>query len=75
MRVWGEGEAPSGFIWQGVYHHILNTYNRWRVHTRWWEPGEATRREYVKVTTDKGLLCLLYQDMHTGGWFLARIYD
>ena len=32
-------------------------------------------REYVKVTTDTGLLCLLYQDMHDGGWFLARIYD
>jgi hypothetical protein len=28
----------------------------------------------VKVTTDTGLLCLLYRDL-TGGWFLARVYD
>jgi hypothetical protein len=32
-------------------------------------------REYVKVTTDTGLLCLLYRDLHDGGWFLARVYD
>jgi hypothetical protein len=32
-------------------------------------------REYVKVTTDTGLLCLLYRNLHDGGWFLARIYD
>jgi hypothetical protein len=31
-------------------------------------------REYVKVTTDTGLLCLLYWDS-TGDWFLARVYD
>ncbi len=32
-------------------------------------------REYVKVATDTGLLCLLYRDLHDGGWFLARVYD
>jgi hypothetical protein len=32
-------------------------------------------REYVKVTTDTGLLCLLYHDLIQSGWFLARVYD
>jgi hypothetical protein len=32
-------------------------------------------REYIKVTTDTGLLCLLYRNLHDGGWFLARVYD
>jgi hypothetical protein len=45
------------------------------VHTRWWEPEAAIWREYVKVATKTGLLCLLYRDLIQGGWFLARIYD
>jgi hypothetical protein len=49
--------------------------NRWRVHTRWWEPAEAVWREYLKVTTDSGFLCLIYHDLVSGGWFLSRIYD
>lgn len=83
-RLWSEGEAIetrggeamlTGFTGQGVSHHVLEVCNRWRVHTRWWEPGETIWREYVKVTTDTGLLCLLYRDLLDGGWFLARIYD
>jgi hypothetical protein len=49
------------------------------VQTRWWDqaghPAGGGRREYVKVATDTGLLCLLYRDLDHGGWFLARIYD
>jgi hypothetical protein len=83
-RLWSEGEAIetrgeeemlAGFAGQGTSHHVLEVCNRWRVHTRWWEPGEAIWREYVKVTTDTGLLCLLYRDLLDGSWFLARIYD
>lgn len=75
VEVWGEKETPAGFTWRGVSHHILDACNRWRVHTRWWEPDQALWREYVKVTTDTGLLCLLYRDLLGGGWFLVRIYD
>ena len=39
------------------------------------EERRSIWREYVKVTTDTGLLCLLYRDLHAGGWFLARVYD
>jgi len=83
-RLWPEGEAvtalgadetPAGFLWGGTFHQILEICNRWRVHTRWWEPGQAVWREYLKVTTDTGLLCLLYRDLFKGGWFLARVYD
>jgi hypothetical protein len=35
----------------------------------------AVWREYLKVTTDTGLLCLLYRELPAGGWFLARVYD
>ena len=67
--------APAGFVWDGRSHRILEICNRWRVHTYWWEPDQTVWREYLKVTTDTGLLCLIYRDLLSGGWFLARIYD
>ena len=75
VEAWGRNETPDGFVWDGASHHVLEVCNRWRVHTRWWEPSASTWREYIKVATDKGLLCLLYQDLPGGTWFLARVYD
>jgi hypothetical protein len=75
VQMWGEDDMPEGFTWQGVSHSIESICNRWRVHTRWWELGGSVWREYWKVTTDSGYLCLLYHDLRGGGWFLARLYD
>lgn len=75
VQVWGDENAPAGFVWQGTSHSIERVCNRWRLHTRWWEPGQVVWREYCKVTTDRGYLCLLYHDLLGGGWFLARLYD
>ena len=75
VNAWGGEETPAGFAWQGTSHHIAEVCNCWRVHTRWWEPEQTIWREYVKVATDRGLLCLLYRDLVQGGWFLARVYD
>jgi hypothetical protein len=75
VEILGAQEIPAGFVWQRMPHHILTICNRWRIHTRWWEPDEAVWREYLKVETDDGLLCLLYRDLVHGSWFLARVYD
>ena len=75
LEVWGGEETPVGFARQATSHRVLKVYNRWRIHTRWWESEEVIWREYIKVATDKGLLCLLYRDLGSGGWFLARVYD
>lgn len=75
VEVWGEGEAPNGFKWRGETHRVLEVCNRWRIHTHWWEPGKTIWREYLKVATANGLLCLIYRDLLSGGWFLARVYD
>jgi hypothetical protein len=75
VTTWGGEEMPAGFDWQGVSHRIQELCNRWQVHTRWWEQEKAIWREYLKVATDTGLLCLIYRDLHHGGWFLARLYD
>jgi hypothetical protein len=83
-RLWPKGElvevrggegTVAGFVWRGSSHQIQETCNRWRVHTRWWESDQAVWREYLKVITDTGLLCLLYRDLLGGDWFLARVYD
>jgi hypothetical protein len=83
VEIWGsEGNPaanpeanPTAFIWRGRSHGIERVHNRWRVHTRWWEPPGLVWREYLKVTTDTGLLCLLFHDLLAGEWFLARVYD
>lgn len=75
VKVRGEEAFPTSFEWQGGTHRILEVCNRWRMHTRWWAPDEIIWREYLKVTTDTGLLCLIYRDLLAGGWCLARLYD
>lgn len=78
VEAWGEGThppEPAGFVWRGVSHRICQVCNRWRVHTYWWEPERMIWREYLKVITDTGILCILYQDLVEVSWFLARIYD
>jgi hypothetical protein len=75
IQVWGPEDAPEAFVWRGTRHRVERVCNRWRVHTRWWESGEAMWREYWKVTTDRGILCQIYYDLRAGGWFLSRLYD
>lgn len=87
VATWGEAETPAGFVWRQIRHPIEDVCNRWRVHTNWWGPtpardsprtsgaSEVIWREYVKVTTHTGFLCLLYHDLLAGGWYLARVYD
>jgi len=75
IEVWGGEGMPAGFEWHGEPHRVQDVCNCWRIHTRWWEPEHAIWREYLKVVTDTGLLCLIYDDLLTGDWFLSRIYD
>ena len=75
IQVRSEEEPPTCFLWHAETHHMLDTCNCWRIHTCWWEPEHAVWREYLKVITDTGLLCLIYQDLLSGAWFLCRVYD
>ena len=75
VETWGATATPDGFVWQGAPHRILEVSNRWRVHARWWAPDEVVWREYLKVATDTGLLCLICRDLPAGDWLLARLYD
>jgi hypothetical protein len=83
-----QGDAPSGFRWEQRGHRVQEISTHWRVHTNWWRldetgpptplPHEASAevwRDYWEVTTDTGLLCVLYHDLIGDAWYLERIYE
>jgi hypothetical protein len=66
-------ELPAHFVWQGRVHRIQHIARRWRVDLEWWRL--RIWRDYFRVTTDTGLLVVLYHDLQTGAWYVQRLYD
>lgn len=74
ISVQADAEAqPVSFVWFGRQHGIVRVCNAWRVHTGWWR--QEVRRDYFKVQTEDGLLCVVYHDLLAGRWHLVRVYD
>lgn len=83
--LWVEGElvhvttTPDGrplrFVWRGHAYRVDAVCNRWRASETWWRSDPDAWREYLKVTTRDGLLCLLARDLDADRWSLIRIYD
>ncbi len=69
----GADGRPQVFWWREARHEVASIANRWRVRATWW--SVEAWREYYKITTDDGLLCTIYCDLVTGGWYCARLYD
>jgi len=65
--------TPQSFIWQGRSHPVQKVSKRWRVDRGWWR--RRIWREYFKLTTQSGLLVIIYRDLLTGQWYLQRLYD
>jgi len=82
-RVWIQGDAitaevddvssPIRFTWAGRTHNVKTVANRWRVDANWWRL--RLWHEYFKLTTDTGLLVVVYHDLVDGEWYLQRLYD
>lgn len=81
-RLWPEGRPidvvqeegmPASFSWRGQTHRVAQITQRWRVDVDWWR--ERRWRAYYKLTTDTGLLVVLFQDLATHAWYLQRLYD
>lgn len=82
-HLWPQGEpiavqsdellTPQAFTWHGQNHPVRQVAKRWRVDLDWWQ----TRiwREYFKLTTQTGLLVVIYLDIVSGKWYLQRLYD
>jgi hypothetical protein len=75
VQVWGATNCPDGFHYRGQPHRIVEICNHWQIHARWWEPGATVWREYWKMVTDTGILCLIYHDQLSDGWFITQVYD
>jgi hypothetical protein len=74
IKVLGEKEgAPDRLIWQGQMHPIAHVTRRWRVQIEWWR--EPLWRDYFKLTTETGLLLIIYHDLHEDNWYVQRLYD
>lgn len=82
-RVWLEGDPisvevdgagnPIYFIWGDKAHTAQSIANRWRVDVNWWRL--RLWRDYFKLTTDTGLLVIVYRDLVDGTWYMQRLYD
>lgn len=84
-RLWSAGELirvvrdshhqPLRFVWQGQTYHVEKIHQMWEVDTDWWNGQGRIWRDYFAVTTNNGLLCVLYFDKATSQWRLAKVYD
>jgi hypothetical protein len=74
VRVDGQGR-PTAFVWQGRTHQVAHLRQQWLVDTDWWSEAGRIWRAYAVMTTDTGLLCVVYQDLISEAWFLAKVYD
>jgi hypothetical protein len=74
IEVMGEKERfPHQLIWQGQTHTVQQVTRRWRIKSDWWD--EPLWRDYFKLTTDTGLLMIIFQDLLQKQWYLQRLYD
>ena len=65
--------TPQQFTWRRQAHPVERVARRWRVDVDWWR-GRVWR-EYFKVTTQTGLLVVIYRDFIGDTWYLPRLYD
>ena len=67
-----QGE-PVLFTWKGQAHEVDMLIRQWRVDVEWWQ--SRVWRVYFKLSTQTGLLVVIYQDLITDLWFLQQLYD
>jgi len=69
---WDEGELVA-LVVAGHRHVVVEEMRRWRVEADWWK--DAVARDYLTLRTADGLVCDVYGERQTGGWWLQRVMD
>lgn len=64
---------PVRLRWRRWQVSVAAICNRWRVAEDWWR--DEVVRDYYKVETDDGTLCVIYRDLRDDSWHLQRVYD
>jgi hypothetical protein len=67
------GGEPVSLRWRCWYGEVAAICNRWRVEDDWWRQEVA--RDYYKVRTTDGTLCVIFRDRRQNTWHLQRVYD
>ena len=69
----GDDGQPAAFKWQGRLHPVATINQQWRIEEDWWR--EPVERDYYKLTTQTGLLVVIFRNLSNGAWYLQRLYD
>lgn len=67
-----ERGRPIQFVWNGVAYKVERVVSDTEVDTEWWVK-RVWRRSVTVLTEEK--MCLLYNDLETGTWFVSKLYD
>jgi hypothetical protein len=65
---------PTHVLWHGKYHGVERVGRIRVVDDCWWTFARIWR-VYYRVTTDCGLLIVIFCDVLTNNWYLERLYD
>ncbi len=65
---------PHRLAWRGRWEAVRAGV-RWRLEDDWWRPGGEVVREYHKLRTASGAVCVVFHDEVDGNWYLERILD
>jgi hypothetical protein len=67
------GGDPARITWRDRHHPVALITRRWRVDSEWWR--RRAWRAYYKLSTETGLLLVLYHDLSEDRWYIQRLYD
>ena len=65
---------PVAFRLRGAQHVVRQSVGPERIETGWWR-GRHLRRDYYRVTTDRGLHAWLFRDRVTTEWYVQGWFD
>lgn len=67
---------PTGLRWRGRDARVARIEATWAMDTDWWAAAEeGVRRRYVRLLTQGGLHCVVYNDLTAGRWYLDAVID
>ncbi|HEV3234662.1 MAG TPA: hypothetical protein VG329_08965 [Candidatus Dormibacteraeota bacterium] len=73
VEVSAAGGVPQRLRLGDHRHRVERVFARWRVESDWWR--SPVSREYWKLQLGDELVCEVYEDRLSRGWWLSRIYD
>lgn len=85
IDVWVQDGRPARFAWRGRLYSVLRVLDHRVISREWWatqnpDPDAPAEREFWRVEASPGrdvaaATYELRQDMPTGDWLLARVWD